>query len=762
MYKDYNLGTTFDKNTSKVTFDAKFEQLRNPTSHNRSQLYFQFYKHGTFIKQVTYGYDRFGAYSNVPPGGFASGSWQIDLSTLPSSPDMMRVKSHTRSCVAGDGRVTWDNIKVTSTGPAISGPSVMVFQPSGGLNDGTDQGGATSGKDTFDLSVGPNNDNSAAPQHHHFNSNCNNWWGQSYYQFDLSTLPAAADTTNVKLIFYHNISRSYGWPYQVSPTTMQVRAITSPWSETTLNYNNRPSISPVVVASVDIPTTSTGYTGFVTLDITNLYKDWKNGVTPNYGIAYSRLQAFCENANASMVFSSDNPDPTKRPRLEITYNAGPVNNPPIADAGASQVIESGGATTAVTLDGSASHDPDGDPLTYAWVWSSGSATGVNPVVNFANGVYNITLTVKDGKGGTATATKTVTVHDTIAPTITIASIPVIEASSTSGAVVNVSASVTTTDVCAVSLNVLPAGPYALGLTTVTVTATDCAGNSASATTVVDVVDTTAPAVDQPADIIGVEATSASGATVSFTNPAATDIVDGAVSTACAPASGSTFALGDTTVICTATDNAGNSASVSFNVNVVDTAAPVLSVPSNVTAEANGNPNSTVALGTATATDLFAVTITSDAPATFSLGTTVVTWIATDANGNVSTGTQNVTVVDTTAPAVTVKLVAVGMDEDEALFRVTFSATDIADPNPTVTATLNGATVTNGQVVKLERDDEVKVEFEHGKLEIKGMNFSLNVSATDASGNTGAAADAFAFAPEHHDHDKKKKDKKHKD
>ncbi|MFD2878935.1 hypothetical protein ACFTAO_27890 [Paenibacillus rhizoplanae] len=52
---------------------------------------------------------------------------------------------------------------------------------------------------------------------------------------------------------------------------------------------------------------------------------------------------------------------------------------------------------------------------------------------------------------------------------------------------------------------------------------------------------------------------------------------------------------------------------------------------------------------ATATDIFKVTITSNAPESYALGTTEVTWTATDANGNVSTGVQKITVVDTTKP-----------------------------------------------------------------------------------------------------------------
>src|SRR4029077_2647343 len=60
----------------------------------------------------------------------------------------------------------------------------------------------------------------------------------------------------------------------------------------------------------------------------------------------------------------------------------------------------------------------------------------------------------------------------------------------------------------------------------------------------------------------------------------------------------------------------------------------------------------VSIGQATATDDTSVTITNDAPAKFPLGTTMVTWVATDSGGNISKAVQKITVIDTTAPTLT--------------------------------------------------------------------------------------------------------------
>ena len=97
-----------------------------------------------------------------------------------------------------------------------------------------------------------------------------------------------------------------------------------------------------------------------------------------------------------------------------------VNQAPIADAGADQNVSTGdSARVQVTLDGSGSSDPDGDPLTFTWTGSFGTLSGmiVNPVLD--PGTHTVTLTVADGKGGADTDTVQISVSDGRPPNIIV-------------------------------------------------------------------------------------------------------------------------------------------------------------------------------------------------------------------------------------------------------------------------------------------------------------------------------------------------------
>jgi len=109
----------------------------------------------------------------------------------------------------------------------------------------------------------------------------------------------------------------------------------------------------------------------------------------------------------------------------VTITA-PVNHPPVANAGASQTLGCTGQNgTVVTLNGSGSSDPDGDPLTYVWKDAAGNVVGTSAIVQrtLPSGTYTFTLTVTDTGGLSSSAATQITIQDTTAPSLSVSLSP---------------------------------------------------------------------------------------------------------------------------------------------------------------------------------------------------------------------------------------------------------------------------------------------------------------------------------------------------
>jgi hypothetical protein len=275
---------------------------------------------------------------------------------------------------------------------------------------------------------------------------------------------------------------------------------------------------------------------------------------------------------------------------------------------------------------------------------------------FFLGTTTVTCSATDAAGNKGTNTFTVEVQDVTKPVVTVPANQSVEATGANGATVTYPAATAEDDVdgkVTPTCSKASGAVFPLGDTKVTCSATDKAGNMGDSFFTVTVEDTTAPAVTVPADITK-EATSAAGAAATF-SASASDAVDGSVATTCEPSSGSTFALGSTKVICSATDEAGNTGTEDFTVTVRDTTAPAVKVPADEVAEASGPNGAKVAYGDVSASDIvdgpMNPSCSKASDTVFPLGTTTVTCTATDAAGNKGTGSFTVTVRDTTAPKV---------------------------------------------------------------------------------------------------------------
>ncbi|MGB5624785.1 MAG: HYR domain-containing protein, partial [Woeseiaceae bacterium] len=268
---------------------------------------------------------------------------------------------------------------------------------------------------------------------------------------------------------------------------------------------------------------------------------------------------------------------------------------------------------------------------------------------FPLGETTVTWTATDANGRTATATTVVTVEDNTPPLFTFVPPNVsADASGPSGTSVTLGTA-TATDAFGVTITDDAPALFPLGATTVTWTATDTNGNVATATTEVTISDNTPPVFTFVPPAISFDAAGPAGTAVPLDTATATDAF-GVTITSDAPA---LFPLGTTTVTWTATDANGNTATATTVVTVVDNAPPIFTfVPPAQSFEAAGPAGTAVTLPEATAADAFGVIITSDAPALFPLGTTTVTWTATDANGNVAMATTEVSISDNTPPVFT--------------------------------------------------------------------------------------------------------------
>jgi PKD repeat protein len=102
-------------------------------------------------------------------------------------------------------------------------------------------------------------------------------------------------------------------------------------------------------------------------------------------------------------------------RWNLQFTSSPANRAPTANAGPGA---SGNEGSAVAFNGSASTDPDGNPLTYTWSFGDGtSGSGATPAHVYAdNGSYTVQLTVRDPSGATSSATTVANIAN-VAPTV---------------------------------------------------------------------------------------------------------------------------------------------------------------------------------------------------------------------------------------------------------------------------------------------------------------------------------------------------------
>ena len=333
-------------------------------------------------------------------------------------------------------------------------------------------------------------------------------------------------------------------------------------------------------------------------------------------------------------------------------------------------------------DGTATLGGVGGQAPYTFFWGTNPPQTTQTAVNLLPGTY--TGIVTDAKGCTSTKTVTIGYADTTAPALVTK--PATLSLDAAGAAMLTASDVvlTAADGCGIISTTLSKVNFAcsdLGANTVQVTVTDGLGNSTTLPAVVTIVDNIAPMFNTIGSPLTL--TLSSTGTATLTAAQAVNMVSDNCGVPTMSFSKTAFNCSDrgmNTVTATATDASGNTTTATIQVNVVDNAAPVItlnSAPITVTLNATGNGTITLSqVGSATDNcGTPTVTLSTTSFTCANVGANQVVLTATDASGNVSTATKLVTVVDNSSPVLTVTPSNVVVGSCNAIVNYAYTATD---------------------------------------------------------------------------------------
>jgi hypothetical protein len=121
----------------------------------------------------------------------------------------------------------------------------------------------------------------------------------------------------------------YGSPWWPGTYQLSLRKVTSPWNEMAINKWNQPSYDSEIIDFETFTTVGGGswgtlyteFQGWMSFDITELYKGWVNGTIPNHGVVITLDNEICANGDELIIYSSDHTDASLRPKLVVTLGS---------------------------------------------------------------------------------------------------------------------------------------------------------------------------------------------------------------------------------------------------------------------------------------------------------------------------------------------------------------------------------------------------------------------------------------------------------
>lgn len=406
---------------------------------------------------------------------------------------------------------------------------------------------------------------------------------------------------------------------------------------------------------------------------------------------------------------------------------------------------------------------------------SGSTTiqtaGLASGSTFPVGTTTNTFVVTDASGNTAICSFDVTINDNEAPVANCAAPFTIQLDANGDASISVAdIDNGSTDNCAIASTSIDITDFTcadVGPNTVTLTVTDVNGNSSTCTTIVTVEDNVAPVANCAAPFtIQLDADGMASITVADIDNGSTD--------ACGIASASIDItdfdcsnVGPNTVTLTVTDVNGNSSQCTTIVTVEDSIPPTIICPGDITVDtAAGICSAAVSFPMPFTLDNCGVdtvvqTMGNPSGSQFPVGVNTIEFTATDVNGNVSTCSFTITVVDNEAPMAVCQNITIQLDAsgnasitaadvdggstdncgvaDISIDIDTFDCSDVGDNNVILTVTdVNGNISTCTAIVTVEDVTAPVVVCQDITVELDPVTGTVTIAGTDIdNGSTDA-------------------------
>jgi len=529
----------------------------------------------------------------------------------------------------------------------------------------------------------------------------------------------------------------------------------------------------------------------VTLDASGSISPGKNVLTFSWKEANGAVApltgakpTFTAPASGTLSFTLVATDPCGHANsTSVNVAVSNANQPPVARIAGTRVVGS-----TVVLDGNASSDPNGYPLTFAWSQTGGPPVSLSdptssaPYFAIPSGPatlsFQLQVTNSPAQGCATTALSSTANVEVFVP----GNGSVFALSPVGGLMAGVPEVYTfelSPDPGPSAITVTCGGQPAQLIGNLSPYSFVCTFQSVGSFEVrVDVANTSGPPAtlilsSNPSDSVPTIAVPApifaaaqdpAGAVVSFV-ATATDVVDGAVSVSCTPASGSTFPVNtqpgaSTTVTCTSTNSRGLTSTQTFPVRVFDDVPPTFAagaplalpqqagiyythipsaaawlVASVPVASDNVGVASTVLIdtvgGTSTVTDVSQLggLLLID-------GLHTLVFRATDTSGNTASSVPLTVRVDTRAPIVSV----LAPTPNEQFGTATVSAQASVQDDSPVTVTLNDGTSTRDITSTLDSNHVVSAQI---SFATSGQQ-SVTLVATDLAGNTSSVSVALVI------------------